>query len=193
LAYNKAEDEGLVPESSGGCEGRREERMGNKRWLTVYLQDHYAAAVAGTALFHRVAGSHGDAHARSVIAELATQVEMDRRELGGIMRTLGIRHSQPKQAFAWSGEKVGRLKTNGSVFKRSPLTDVVELDALSLGVEGKVLCWKVLLTVAQAEPSLDVTQVEHLLDRAAIQRGRIEELRRASVEKLFGGVLPRGA
>ena len=149
------------------------------RWLTLYLQDHYAGAVAGTALFQRVASSHGDPRVRQVVADLAGQVETDRRELDEIMATLTIRHSLLKESLARVGEKLGRFVPNGALLRRSPLTDVVELEALSLAVEGKALGWKTMLTLAGTEPSLDASQVQHLLDRAHDQQVRLEELRLA--------------
>jgi hypothetical protein len=156
------------------------------RWLTVYLQDHHAAALAGLALFHRVAGSHGDPQVRRVVAELAAQVEEDRRDLERIMNALMIRQSRPKESVAWAGEKLGRLKTNGAVFRRSPLTDVIELEALSLAVEGKALGWKLFLTLTDTEPRLDADRLRFLLDRANTQHARLEELRLASASEVFG-------
>jgi hypothetical protein len=159
----------------------------NHKWLTIYLQDHYAGAVAGSRFFRRVAGSHSDPEVRGVVGDLAAQVEKDRRELGKIMRGLKVRHSRPKEGLAWGAEKLGRLKPNGSVFRRSPLTDVVELEALSLAVEGKALGLKTLLTLAHAEPKLDAKRVQLLLDRATTQRSRLEKLRLAHVNEVFQG------
>jgi hypothetical protein len=104
----------------------------NHKWLTIYLQDHYAGATAGSRLFRRVAGSHSDPRVRQVVGALAAQVEKDQRSLAKIMRSLKIRHSRPKEGLAWGAEKLGRLKPNGTVLRRSPLTDVVELEGLSL-------------------------------------------------------------
>jgi len=156
------------------------------RWLSIYLQDHYAGAVAGSALFHRVAGSHGDPTVRRVVADLAAEVESDRRELDGIMQVLTIPHNKAKEYLARGGEKLGRLMTNGALLRRSPLTDIVELEALSLAVEGKALGWKAMLTLAESEPSLDANQVQVLLDRADAQQARLEELRLARAQELFG-------
>jgi hypothetical protein len=157
----------------------------NHRWLAIYLQDHYAGAIAGSALFHRVADSHSDPQVRRVIADLAEQVEKDRLELDRIMASLAVPRSRPKESIAWVAEKVGRLKPNGGLFRRSPLTDVVELEALSLAVEGKTLGWKTLLNLAEAEPGLDPKQVQDLLDRAHAQQARLEELRLAHADEVF--------
>jgi hypothetical protein len=158
----------------------------SRRWLTIYLQDHYAGAVAGVALFQRVAGSHGNPGVRRVVADLAEEVEGDRRELDKIMNALEVPHSKTKEYLARGGEKLGRFMPNGTVIRRSPLTDVVELEALSLAVEGKALGWKAMLTLAGGEPGLDPKQIEGLLKRAGDQQARLEELRLARANEIFG-------
>ncbi|MDQ1538943.1 MAG: hypothetical protein QOE58_3336 [Actinomycetota bacterium] len=157
----------------------------SRRWLTGYLQDHYAGAVAGTELFRRVASSHSDARVRRVVADLAAEVETDCRELDEIMGALTIPHSKLKESVAWGVEKLGRLVPHGTVLRRSPLTDVVELEALSLAVEGKTLGWKTLLRLAETEPSLDASQVQDLVDRAEAQQARLEELRLTRANQVF--------
>ena len=57
------------------------------------------------------------------------------------MDQLGVTPNPAKQAVAWAGEKAGRLKLNGELRGTSPLTPFVELEALSLGIEGKRLLW----------------------------------------------------
>jgi hypothetical protein len=43
-----------------------------------------------------------------------------------------------KVGVAWIGEKIGRLKFNGRLLGRLPLSDLEELELLRLGVEGKL-------------------------------------------------------
>jgi hypothetical protein len=155
------------------------------KWLAIYLQDHYAGATAGLNLFRRVAGSHSDPKARRVVADLTVQVDKDRRELRKVMRTLKIRPSRPKEGLAWGAEKLGRLKPNGTLLRRSPLTDVVELEGLSLAVEGKALGMKTLLRLAETEPKLDAKRIRLLLDRAVAQQARLEELRLTRANEVF--------
>ncbi|MFZ1285504.1 MAG: hypothetical protein WAR57_00525, partial [Candidatus Phosphoribacter sp.] len=130
--------------------------------------------------------SHSDPVVRRAVADLAAEVDGDRRDLEEIMKVLSIPHSKVKENLAWGAEKLGRLVTNGAVFRRSPLTDVVELEALSLAVEGKALGWKTMLTLAVSERRLDAGQIQALLDRAVLQQSRLEELRLARARKTFG-------
>ena len=57
-----------------------------------------------------------------------------RRSLLATMEALGARVDRLKAAAAWGGEKLGRLKLNGQLRGYSPLSRVVELEGLALGV-----------------------------------------------------------
>ena len=64
------------------------------------------------------------------------------------MAALGIPVRRYKVGAAWIGEKAGRLKFNGRLLARSPLSDLEELEMLRLGVEGKAAGWRTLRTLA---------------------------------------------
>jgi len=115
---------------------RRDHRM-----LGIYLNDHLAGATAGLALARRVVGSHEGSPAEPELAELAREVEADRGTLIAIMARLRVRRDPVRATIAMVGERAGRLKLNGSLLRRSPLSILVELEMMSLGVEGKQAGW----------------------------------------------------
>jgi hypothetical protein len=78
---------------------------------------------------------------------------------------------------AWTAEKAGRLKLNGRLTSYSPLSRVVELEALSIGVEGKLAMWRALKRIADEDPRLDAEQLDALVKRAQSQRRRLERHR----------------
>ena len=49
-----------------------------------------------------------------------------------------------KPAVAWIAEKAGRLKLNGQIRGYSPLSRLVELEGLEVGVTGKRSLWQAL-------------------------------------------------
>ena len=53
--------------------------------------------------------------------------------------------------MAWAAEKVGRLKLNGQLTQRSPLTPLVELEGMAAGVAGKLRLWQALGEVVDDE------------------------------------------
>ena len=82
----------------------------------------------------------------------------------------------PLVALGWVGEKAGRLKPNGYVVRRSPLADVIELEGLRLGAQGRLACWQVLRAVATHDDRLTVLEMDELVGRAEDQATRLYKL-----------------
>ena len=118
------------------------------RVLGIYLNDHLAGATAGTELAHRVARTHRAPGPGGQLKHLAAEVAQDRAALIAMMKALGIPVRAYKVYAAWIGEKAGRVKFNGRLLARSPLSDLEELELLRLGVEGKAAGWRTLRTLA---------------------------------------------
>lgn len=149
--------------------------------LGIYLNDHLAGATAGQELAHRVARNHDDARLR----RFAVEVAQDRATLAEMMKILGVPRRAYKVGAAWFGEKAGRLKLNGRVFTRSPLSDLEELEIMRLGVEGKAAGWRTLRTLAAADTRLDPDRLDNLLSRARDQSELLENLRVAAAEQVI--------
>jgi hypothetical protein len=149
--------------------------------LAIYLNDHLAGATGGVELARRIAHEHEDAE----LTGLARDIEQDRDSLLRIMASLGVRPDQVKVAGGWLGEKLGRLKPNGRLFSRSPLSHVIELEAMRLGVDGKAAGWQTLRRLADHDDRLDRTQLDELLARARSQKDSLENARVRAVEVVF--------
>jgi carbon monoxide dehydrogenase subunit G len=139
----------------------------NTELLGIYLNDHLAGAMASTELARRVSRTHPE------LRVLADDIEADRKELIDVMRGHGVEPRPHKAAIGWLTEKAGRLKLNGRLLGRSPLSDVVELEGLRLSIEGKAAMWRTLRTL----PSLDAERLERLLRRAESQAELVEQHR----------------
>jgi hypothetical protein len=150
--------------------------------LAIYLNDHLAGATFGTELARRAAGPNRGTEFEAELEQLATDIDADRAELERIMDTLGKPRDQIKPRLAWAAEKAGRLKPNGQLTGYSPLSRVIELEGLASGVQGKLLLWRALRTIAPQEPGLGVTQLDRLISRAESQLDRVGALRRRAVE-----------
>ncbi len=156
------------------------------RLLEIYLADHLAASTAGVALARRTAASNAGTALGDVLRRLATEIEEDRRTLQSIVAELGFRESKPKDAVAWVGEKVGRLKLNGQLRGYSPLSRILELEALSVGVAGKLALWQSLQSVSGLSERLSGFELDQLAERARRQRAEVEEQRTNAVRETFG-------
>ena len=91
--------------------------------------------------------------------------------------TLGVPVRHYKAYAAWVGEKAGRLKFNGHLTSRSPLSSLEELEMLRLGVEGKAAGWRTLRTLAETDSRLNRGRLDELMAGAREQAGLLEELR----------------
>jgi hypothetical protein len=93
------------------------------------------------------------------------------------MAVLGMPVRRYKVGVAWAAEKAGRLKLNGSLLSRSPLSNLEELEMLRLGVEGKAAGWRTLRELADADSRLNRDLLGDLMARAREQASLLEELR----------------
>jgi hypothetical protein len=151
--------------------------------LQIYLNDHLAGASGGVELLRRAARVHRENGMGPELSELAREVSEDRATLVQIMKDLGVPIRRHRVALGWLGEKVGRLKLNGRLISRSPVSDVLEIELMLLGVEGKASCWRTLRVVADGK--LDSTRLNDLIQRAAQQAERLEKLRTSTAADVF--------
>jgi hypothetical protein len=151
--------------------------------IGIYLNDHLAGATLGTELAWRAAAAVVGTAVAGDLRRLAEEVAEDRGALLGIMATLGVPVRHYKAYAAWIGEKAGRLKFNGHLTSRSPLSSLEELEMLQVGVTGKAAGWRTLKALAARDSRLDPGQLDELIARAQRQTGVLEELRlRAAAE-----------
>lgn len=149
--------------------------------LAVYLNDHPAGATLGVRLFHRATRSARWA-AQVELSELTRQVEQDRKSLRAVMRGLGVTERPYKMVGGWLLERAARVKLNGHLLRRSPLTDLVELEGLVLGVQGKAAGFRALRRVAA--PGDDLAELDRLIGRAG-QQAEVLELRLDAAARIF--------
>jgi hypothetical protein len=154
--------------------------------LEIYLADHAAAARAGSELARRVARSNASSTLGEALHRLAGEIEDDRRALKRLIAELGFRESRAKEALAWAGERAGRLKLNGQIRGYSPLSRVLELEALSVGIAGKLALWQTLQSLPNVRERLRAVDLDELAERARRQRDEVEEHRRQAAVTAFG-------
>jgi hypothetical protein len=153
--------------------------------LSIYLNDHLAGATGGLELARRTASAQRGTPDGPALHALADEIAEDRESLLAVMRTLDVGVQHYKVGAGWIAEKVGRLKLNGSWLSRSPLSSLVELEGLFLGINGKACLWRTLRALADTDPRLDPDELDRLLARAEDQKGRVERMRlRVSAEVL---------
>jgi hypothetical protein len=159
--------------------------MLDRKLLGIYLNDHLAGSTVGLELSRRARGSNKGNEYGEVLERIAREIEEDRETLKALMESLEIGHDRIKVGGAWVAEKLGRLKPNGRLLSYSPLSRLVELESLALGISGKLSLWEALQEVAAEDARLDVEELRRLADRAERQRKEVWQLRqRAAREAL---------
>jgi hypothetical protein len=155
-----------------------------RQLISIYLADHHAGSTAGFELAKRAARHNAGTRIGVALDDIVHEIAADRRALELLMQTLDAHPSAAKRAGAFLGERIARLKTNGRLFSYSPLSRVLELEGLALGILGKLALWEGLAGVPalQGAAGLDFTD---LANRARSQHDAVEECRRQAVELAF--------
>jgi hypothetical protein len=144
--------------------------------LAIYLNDHLAGATAGANLARRAVGNNRSTRYGATLAAIAEEIEEDRDALVDVMERLEVREDPVKVAVGWGIEKASRFKPNGGL-GYTPLSRLEELEALLLGVTGKLGLWQALRRTHGDDPRLSGVDLQALAARARSQRRRLERLR----------------
>ncbi len=146
--------------------------------LAIYLNDHLAGSTVGVELAKRAAKANEGTEYGPELARIADEIDTDREELKTMLAELEIGEDKLKTSAGWLAEKFGRLKLNGSLLSYSPLSRLIELEGLFLGVNGKRSMWlNVQSSLGARVKSVDLAD---LIARAESQAERLETLRHAA-------------
>ncbi|CAA9226486.1 MAG: hypothetical protein AVDCRST_MAG52-787 [uncultured Blastococcus sp.] len=155
--------------------------------LGIYCNDHLAAATGGIELVSRMIGVHrGTAH-EPRLEQLLDELREERAGLRASMAALGVPVRQYKQVGSWVGEKLSRLKLNGHLLSRSPLSDLVEFEFISTAVLAKRAGFETLRELADVDDRLDAALLDRLIAQADKQHDWLADVRREVAAGVFGG------
>lgn len=152
--------------------------------LAIYLDDHFAGSTGAIDRVRWSARRNAGTELGDFLGRLAAEIEEDRTALRRVMDAAGVRRPLVKATTARLAERAGRLKLNGGLVRQSPLTPFVELEALGLGITGKLRLWEVLRH--HGVPAASVVDLDQLIARAQQQIADVEEHRLAAGAALRG-------
>jgi hypothetical protein len=139
--------------------------------LGTYLHDHLSGANFAIELL-KFLREQPQRPVGKEIEDLLLDIEMDRKTLQGIIDRIGSGVPLMKEAAAWVAEKASELK-----LRQGPLGTFEALEALALGILGKLALWQTLARIATADARLLGIDFEQLSARAQEQHSRTEALR----------------
>ena len=146
------------------------------KYLATYLNDHLLGSTVGMELVRRAARENQGSELGDFLTGLAREIEDDRDTLLALMGELGVKPDRLKVAAGWTTEKLGRLKPNAQLRGYSPLSPLVELEGLLIGIQGKQAMWRALAEVA-VDLGLDRARFDALSARAERQQADVERHR----------------
>lgn len=153
--------------------------------LATYLNDHLAGSVAAVKLLEHLETTYRDSPVSPFALALRTDIEADRGELEGLMARLDVTESGPRKATAWLAERVTQLKLRVDDKAGGTLRLLESLEAVLLGIEGKLTLWRTLAAASQDISELRSLDYDRLTRRAQEQRGRVEALRLNAARAAF--------
>ena len=159
--------------------------MASDEALTAYLNDHLAGSAAGVELAEKLRDNNQGTELGRAMVALHHDISEDRDTLESLLGQLELDRHAVKEAAGWMLEKVSRLRLNPALTGSAELTRLMETEALSLGIEGKLAMWVALKEAAATDPSLAGTDYDRLIERARSQRGALEPHRLAAAAAAF--------
>jgi len=140
--------------------------------LATYLHDHLAGSNFAVELLEFLRDQHAGEPLGASAAALLAEIGQDRETLQGIIDRVGGNAPVLKEAAAWVGEKLSELKLSRGAFGTFEA-----LEALALGILGKLALWTALEVVAIADTRLRGLDFKRLASSAERQHSKAEALR----------------
>src|SRR4026209_183995 len=123
--------------------------------IIVYLDDHLAGSATASQILETL---RDDTGLGAWCVALLKEIEADRR----VLSDLRLRIDQPpnplKEAIGWLAGALGRMKLHQQV--SGPVGKLEALEALAVGIQGKLALWKAL--EVSADPRLSGVDFEQL-------------------------------
>jgi hypothetical protein len=155
--------------------------------LAIYLNDHLASAAGGIELVSRMVGSHRGTRYEERLRQLLGELREEKDALTAVIRALGLPVRYYKQLAVWAAEKASRVKFNGHLLSRSPLSSLVEFEFLASAVRGKRSGFETLRIAAEVDDRIDKALLDGLIAQANRQYHWLTDVRREVAAGLFGG------
>ena len=118
------------------------------RNLAIYLNDHLAGSETILELLAHLASDYPHTAVEPFSVELRAEVMADRKELEQLMARLHVEQSTSRKTAGRISEKFAQLKLHVDDLTAGPFRLFESLEAISIGVEGKRLLWRVLAAIS---------------------------------------------
>lgn len=153
--------------------------------LATYLNDHLAGSVGALDLLDHLARESDEEEEVSFFRALHEEIAAEQAQLRALLRELGGEESGVRKAAGWVAEKVTRLKLRWDDPGDDGLRRFEALEALALGITGKLSLWRALAAVGDGIPALKGLDLALLQRRSEDQYAAVERRRLAAAREAF--------
>lgn len=113
-----------------------------RRVVRIHMGDHLTVMRGARSLAGRMLGSGRHQGTAALLGRIADELDAGCTTLGGFLRQLGASPPRSKLLAASVAERVGRAKLNGRIAERSPLSGLLELEALGAALSLAAAGWR---------------------------------------------------
>jgi hypothetical protein len=147
----------------------------SKEHLSTYLNDHLAGSTLAVEILQHLTSESPSLG--GPLAALKAEIEEDRDQLKTLMAKQQIEESRVRKAGGWIAERLAALKLGVDDDAHGRLRRLERLEALAIGIDGKIALWGALDAAASSNAELAGIDYERLTQRGRDQRARVETLR----------------
>lgn len=101
------------------------------------------------------------------------------------MRAMNANEFKPMTILGTAIGQVACLRPNGTLFGRTLLSDLLELELLRDAVSGKIAGWYALQSVAAYDERISTGEIDDLIERAQSQLNGIHVMHQELAAKVF--------
>lgn len=145
--------------------------------LAIYLKDHLAGSEAGLEILEHIEAAHGNDSVGDITRRIRTEIAGERKVLAQLLDQLDASTSVPRRVVGWLSEKALELKLIADDPGDGALRLFEAVEAIKLGVHGKLGLWKALDANKQLVPVLATVEYEPLIRQAEAQEELLEMMR----------------
>jgi hypothetical protein len=157
----------------------------SKKHLAIYLKDHLAGSEAGLEILEHIEAAHGVGRIVDITTRIRREIEGERKVLAQLLDRLDESSSMPRRVAGWMSEKALALKLIADDPGNGALRLFEAVEAIELGVHGKLGLWKALEANAQQVPELATVAYAALIKQAEEQEALLEILRLEASKAAF--------
>ena len=149
------------------------------------MKDHLAGSVAALELLDRLGRLSSGTSQEQLFLSLRQEIEQDQHVVKLLIESLGEKESTIRRAAAWLTEKVGEAKLALDGGGNTGMQLLEGLEALGLGIQGKLGLWRVLSAIASDMPEVRKLDLAGLEQRARGQFDKVEAQRLLAAKAAF--------